>query len=107
MQDRNLDFSYSLPTQNGEKAQRFRANAYFDLEHLALNMRKIDEEIRPFKTLDVHPEVAKALSLKYYKYGLTLITGITGSGKSSTLRYNYRCQQPHGRFSHCHHRLAG
>lgn len=85
MKDRNLDFSYSLPTQNGEKAQRFRANAYFDLEHLALNMRKIDEEIRPFKTLEVHPEVAKALSLKYFKYGLTLITGITGSGKSSTL----------------------
>lgn len=85
IENRNLDFSYSLPTQNGEKAQRFRANAYFDLEHLALNMRKIDEEIRPFKTLGVHPEVAKALSLKYYKYGLTLITGITGSGKSSTL----------------------
>jgi twitching motility protein PilT len=85
LKNRNLDFSYSLPTQNGEKAQRFRANAYFDLEHLALNMRKIDEEIRPFKTLGVHPEVAKALSLKYYKYGLTLITGITGSGKSSTL----------------------
>ncbi len=85
IEDRNLDFSYSLPTLNGEKAQRFRANVYFDLEHLALNMRKIDEEIRPFKTLGVHPEVAKALSLKYYKYGLTLITGITGSGKSSTL----------------------
>jgi len=85
LEERNLDFSYSLPTQNGEKAQRFRANAYFDLEHLALNMRKIDEEIRPFKTLGVHPEVAKALSLKYFKYGLTLITGITGSGKSSTL----------------------
>lgn len=85
MKDRNLDFSYSLPTQNGDKAQRFRANSYFDLEHLALNMRKIDEEIRPFKTLGVHPEVAKALSLKYFKYGLTLITGITGSGKSSTL----------------------
>jgi len=29
--------------------------------------------------------VAKALSLKFYKYGLTLVTGITGSGKSSTL----------------------
>ncbi|MDZ7757441.1 type IV pilus twitching motility protein PilT [Rhodohalobacter sp.] len=56
-----------------------------DLEALALNMRKIDTEIRPFKTLGVHPEIAKALSLKYYKYGLTLVTGITGSGKSSTL----------------------
>jgi len=82
--DRNLDFSYSVQLDNGE-SQRFRADMYFDLEHLALNMRKIDAEIRPFKGLGVHPEVAKALSLKYYKYGLTLITGITGSGKSSTL----------------------
>jgi twitching motility protein PilT len=58
---------------------------YLDLDHLALNMRKIDAEIRPFRNLNVHPEIAKALSLKYYKYGLTLVTGITGSGKSSTL----------------------
>ncbi len=84
LNDRNIDFSYSINYGEGSD-QRFRANIYFDLEHLALNMRKIDAEIRPFKSLGVHPEVAKALSLKYYKYGLTLITGITGSGKSSTL----------------------
>lgn len=84
IENRNLDFSFSLELPDGRK-QRFRANMYFDLEHLALNMRKIDNTIRPFKGLGVHTEVAKALSLKYYKYGLTLITGITGSGKSSTL----------------------
>lgn len=85
-ESRNLDFSYSITGSNGVKgAQRFRADIYFDLEHLALNMRKIDNEIRPFKNLQLHPEVAKALSLKYFKYGLTLVTGITGSGKSSTL----------------------
>ncbi|WP_421774671.1 type IV pilus twitching motility protein PilT [Gracilimonas sp.] len=84
IEDKNLDFSYSIDLGNG-KQQRFRADMYFDLEHLALNMRKIDNTIRPFKNLNVHTEVAKALSLKYYKYGLTLITGITGSGKSSTL----------------------
>lgn len=85
-ENRNLDFSYSLgnPDDNGLQ-KRYRADMYFDLEHLALNMRKIDNEIRPFKGLELHPEVAKALSLKYYKYGLTLVTGITGSGKSSTL----------------------
>lgn len=81
---KNLDFSYSIDL-NGDTSQRFRADMYFDLEHLALNMRKIDNEIRPFKELEFHIDVAKALSLKYYKYGLALITGITGSGKSSTL----------------------
>lgn len=84
LQHKNLDFSYSIAAEDGT-SQRFRADIYFDLDHLALNMRKIDQEIRPFKNLDLHPEIAKALSLKYYKYGLTLVTGITGSGKSSTL----------------------
>ncbi|PKD44602.1 type IV pilus twitching motility protein PilT [Rhodohalobacter barkolensis] len=81
---KSLDFSYTIET-DGNRNRRYRANMYMDLEALALNMRKIDTEIRPFKTLGVHPEIAKALSLKYYKYGLTLVTGITGSGKSSTL----------------------
>jgi len=86
LENRNLDFSYSLSgTDSISGARRYRADMYFDLEHLALNMRKIDNEIRPFKGLKLHPEVAKALSLKYYKYGMTLVTGITGSGKSSTL----------------------
>lgn len=84
LQDRNLDFSYTINIGDGV-SQRFRANMYFDLEHLALNMRRIENEIRPFKGLGLHPQIAKALSLSYYKYGLTLITGITGSGKSSTL----------------------
>lgn len=84
LEQRNLDFSYSIK-KDRDPLRRYRANMYFDLETLALNMRKIDTEIRPFKTLGVHPEIAKALSLKYYKYGLSLITGITGSGKSSTL----------------------
>lgn len=84
IKDKNLDFSYSVQL-NKDTNQRFRADMYFDLDHLGLNMRKIDNTIRPFKSLDVHAEVAKAVSLKYFKYGLTLVTGITGSGKSSTL----------------------
>jgi twitching motility protein PilT len=84
LRKKSLDFSYSIQA-DGNRNRRYRANMYMDLESLALNMRKIDTEIRPFKSLGVHPEVAKALSLKYYKYGLTLVTGITGSGKSSTL----------------------
>ncbi len=81
---RNIDFSYNIEKKTGLD-QRYRADIYYDMEHLALNMRRIDNEIRPFQGLELHPEVSKAVSLKYFQYGLTLITGITGSGKSSTL----------------------
>lgn len=82
--NRNFDYSYTISKPSGLD-QRFRANMYYDMEHLALNMRRIDNVIRPFKGLGLHPDVAKAVSLKYFQYGMTLVTGITGSGKSSTL----------------------
>jgi twitching motility protein PilT len=81
--NRNVDFSYSI-MDNGVP-QRFRADVYFDLEHLALNMRLISSDVRPISAYNFHPEVLKALSLKYVKRGLILVTGITGSGKSTTL----------------------
>jgi twitching motility protein PilT len=80
--NRSIDFSYSLST---DRDRRYRATVYFDMDNLAMNMRQINNEIRPFKGLNLHPEVARYLSLKYLKYGLTLVTGITGSGKSTTL----------------------
>jgi twitching motility protein PilT len=80
---RNLDFSYRLDADG--KGYRFRADMYFDQDHLALNMRYITNRIRPFKGLELHPEVVKAVTLIYDSQGLTLVTGITGSGKSSTL----------------------
>jgi len=82
-ENRSLDFSYSIIED--DSMFRFRANAYFDLDHLALNMRAINSVVRPYKGLDLHPSVTKALSLAYTEQGLTLITGITGSGKSTTL----------------------
>jgi twitching motility protein PilT len=84
LKHKNLDFSYVL-RQDDKPPRRYRADMYFDLDNIALNMRSISSEIRPFKNLNLHPEVAKALSLKYLKFGLSLVTGITGSGKSSTL----------------------
>ncbi len=82
-ENKNLDFSYMI--QEGEKLIRFRADAYLDLDQVALNMRAINQTIRPYKSLELHPNVTKIVSLAHTKEGLTLVTGITGSGKSSTL----------------------
>ncbi len=82
-ENRNLDFSYQI--QDKDSFHRFRADAYFDLDHLALNMRAINVTIRPFKGLEFHPAITHVLSLMHTTQGLTLVTGITGSGKSTTL----------------------
>jgi len=82
-ENRNLDFSYTV--FHNEQMYRFRADAYFDLDQIALNMRAINAVVRPFKNLELHPNVTRIVSLAHTKEGLILVTGITGSGKSSTL----------------------
>ncbi len=82
---KNLDFSYSFLYERKNVDVRFRADAYFDLDTLTMNMRAINSTIRTFESYGFHPIVAKTLSHAYIKFGLTLITGITGSGKSTTL----------------------
>jgi twitching motility protein PilT len=82
---RNLDFSYTFFYERRKINVRFRADAYFDLDTLKCNMRAINTNIRPLSSLDFHPNAIKYLSHNYIKFGLTLITGITGSGKSTTL----------------------
>lgn len=82
----SLDFSYELPIEgrNG-MPRRFRATVYFDMDHVALNMRAISDEIRPLKSLGFHPLIERGLMFRHMRDGLTLVTGVTGSGKSTTL----------------------
>ncbi|MDD8018755.1 MAG: PilT/PilU family type 4a pilus ATPase [Bacteroidota bacterium] len=82
-EQKNLDFSYMI--MDGEMMRRFRADAYLDLDHLALNMRAINATVRPYKSLELHANITKIVSLAHTKEGLILVTGITGSGKSTTL----------------------
>ncbi len=82
-ENRNIDFSYTIE-RNGN-LHRFRADSYFDLDQIALNMRAINALVRPYKGLELHPNLIKTLSLVHTKQGLILVTGITGSGKSTTL----------------------
>jgi twitching motility protein PilT len=84
-ENKNLDFSYTFMYERKRIDVRFRADAYFDLDTLALNMRAINMNIRPLESLEFHPNVVKAMSHTFIKFGLSLVTGITGSGKSTTL----------------------
>ncbi len=82
-ENRNLDFSYTI--MDGEDMLRFRADVYFDLDQIALNMRAINQTIRPYGGFGFHTGVTRAVSLQHTKEGMILVTGITGSGKSTTL----------------------
>jgi len=81
---RNVDFSYTFSSSGGQ-IFRNRANVAFDLNALSLNMRAIETRTRRYDHYGFHAHVTKNLHLQYTKEGLVLVTGITGSGKSTTL----------------------
>ena len=76
-QDKEIDFSTQL---DGEG--RFRVNFFSQLNGLAGVFRTIPDVIKSFEELGI-PPVLQELSLK--DRGLILLTGPTGSGKSTTL----------------------
>ena len=85
LENRNIDFSYSFKYEKTGIIFRFRADAYFDLDSITMNMRSIQVSVRPIESLEFHPLAVKTMSHNYIKFGLSLVTGITGSGKSTTL----------------------
>ena len=72
-----LDFSYSLPGR-----ARFRVNVYQQKESLGAAFRVIPFEIKTIEELGVPPVVGNFSMLPR---GFVLVTGPTGSGKSTTL----------------------
>jgi twitching motility protein PilT len=75
--DLELDVSYSLPGK-----ARFRVNVFQQRDALGAVMRLIPFEIRDVDQLGLPPSVKEFASMRR---GLVLVTGITGSGKSTTL----------------------
>jgi twitching motility protein PilT len=72
-----LDVSYSLPGK-----ARFRVNVFQQRDALGTVMRLIPFEIKTLDSLGLPPQVAEFANLRR---GLVLVTGITGSGKSTSL----------------------
>ncbi|MEA2666969.1 MAG: twitching motility protein PilT, partial [Candidatus Eremiobacteraeota bacterium] len=75
--DWQIDFAYSLPG-----AARFRVNAYFQRASIGAAFRLIPSEMPALDTLGL-PPVLRELTKK--PRGFVLVTGPTGSGKSTTL----------------------
>ncbi len=74
---RELDFAFGI-----QNLSRFRANVFLQRGRVAIAIRKIPFEILTFKQLGL-PAIIAELSAR--PRGLILVTGPTGSGKSTTL----------------------
>lgn len=75
--DLDIDLAYSLPGFG-----RFRGSVYHQRGSLALVMRIIPLEVKPIRDLLLPKSIEKiALELR----GLVMVTGTTGSGKTTTL----------------------
>ena len=75
--DWELDFAYTLP-----RTARFRVNVYFQRGALGAAFRTIPHEIKGLHELGL-PSAVEAMTER--PRGLVLVTGPTGSGKSTTL----------------------
>jgi twitching motility protein PilT len=74
---RQIDISYSIPG-----LARFRVNVYFQRESLGAAFRLIPAELKTLEQLNLPPVLREFTSKPR---GLVLVTGPTGSGKSTTL----------------------
>ncbi|MGA9882161.1 MAG: PilT/PilU family type 4a pilus ATPase [Candidatus Acidiferrales bacterium] len=75
--DGSCDISYSLP-----KVSRFRVNVFTQRGSCAIVMRVVASSVPDFKSLNLPAQLNEAAALRP---GIVLVTGPTGSGKSSTL----------------------
>jgi len=75
--NKSVDYSFGIPG-----VARFRVNLFYEKGKLSCVLRLLPEKIRSFEELGL-PPVLKELCKK--DFGLILVTGPTGSGKTTTL----------------------
>ncbi len=75
--DRSVDFSFEMPNK-----ARFRVNAFYERDRLSMAFRLIPIEVPPFEELNLPYAIQE---IAQSPRGLILVTGTTGSGKSTTV----------------------
>lgn len=72
-----IDFAFF-----SESGTRFRVNVFKQRGTIAMAIRRLDENFRSFDQLTLPPQMNQ---LANFPHGLVIVTGPTGSGKSTTL----------------------
>jgi twitching motility protein PilT len=78
---KNVDFSFDLPV-NGQ-VSRFRANLFHAGGQMGACLRVVPNAIPDFNWAEFPPALAQRLA--FARDGLVIVTGATGSGKTTTL----------------------
>lgn len=65
-----------------EDHTRYRANIYRQRGSVALALRRLDDDFKSLADLNLPPQLSE---LADFPFGLVIVTGATGSGKSTTL----------------------
>lgn len=81
-----VDFGYGVKSDRAEGGnRRYRCTAYFDLNHLGITFRLLAEKPWNLDGLGFNEQLKNQFLFRNYRDGLILFTGVTGSGKSTTL----------------------
>jgi twitching motility protein PilT len=72
-----IDFAFF-----SEAGTRFRVNVFKQRGTIAMAIRRLDENFRSLEQLTLPPQMSQLAS---FPHGLVIVTGSTGSGKSTTL----------------------
>jgi twitching motility protein PilT len=76
------DFGFAFSTPDGSASARFRVSVFRQKGHMSLVLRKIPYKLMSFEQIGLPPIIAE---LCRRPRGLFLVTGPTGSGKTTTL----------------------
>ncbi|MEY4745257.1 MAG: hypothetical protein RL272_1202 [Candidatus Parcubacteria bacterium] len=77
IEEKELDVAHQISS-----GKRFRVNLHWEKTNLAMVARTIPSDIPTMESLELQPVIQEMTN---YPHGLVLVTGPTGSGKSTTL----------------------
>jgi twitching motility protein PilT len=81
----SVDFGYTLVIEETQTTRRFRTTVYSDNQWLGVCSRMLAWKPRSLGSLGFHPLIERGMMFRYVRDGLTIFTGVTGSGKSTSL----------------------